>query len=231
VYGSGQPYTPSQGNVFAAINSATAANGNYFDTAYVGNFVGDSARPFYGNKNAPATSVGIFCGDVRSLFGISAANAATFCAPFGGVGQLISFNAFNAPAAADPRGCLRGNATCTLVPVNLSDVRYIINMHTAQTIFGTPFGNVARNVLTDATSNRLDASIFKNIKMGERNNFELRMSATNALNHFNFGSIDPNMEDAGLTQSDIRLFGAGFGLPSQTAANGRVVSISGRFTF
>jgi hypothetical protein len=57
------------------------------------------------------------------------------------------------------------------------------------------------------------------------------MSATNALNHFNFGSIDPNMEDAGLTQSDIRLFGAGFGLPSQTAANGRVVSISGRFTF
>ena len=231
VYGSGQPYTPSQGNVFAAINSATAANGNYFDTAYVGNFVGDSARPFYGNKNAPATSVGIFCGDVRSLFGISTANAAAFCAPFGGLGQLISFNAFNAPAAADPRGCLRGNAACTLVPVNLSDVRYIINMHTAQTIFGTPFGNVARNTLSDATSNRLDASIFKNIKMGERNNFELRMSATNALNHFNFGSIDPNMEDAGLTQSDIRLFGAGFGLPSQTAANGRVVSISGRFTF
>jgi hypothetical protein len=231
VYGSGQPYTPSQGNVFAAINSATAANGNYFDTAYVGNFVGDSARPFYGNPNAPATSVGIFCGDVRSLFGISAANAATFCAPFGGVGQLISFNAFNAPAAADPRGCLRGGAACTLVPVNLSDVRYIINMHTAQTIFGTPFGNVARNVLNDATSNRLDASIFKNIKMGERSNFELRMSATNALNHFNFGSIDPNMEDAGLTQSDIRLFGAGFGLPSQTAANGRVVSLSGRFTF
>jgi len=231
VYGSGQPYTPSQGNVFAAINSATAANGNYFDTAYVGNFVGDSARPFYGNRNAPATSVGIFCGDVRSLFGISAANAATFCAPFGGVGQLISVNALNAPAADDPRGCLRGNATCTLVPVNLNDVRYIINMHTAQSIFGTPFGNVARNVLSDATSNRLDASIFKNIKMGERNNFELRMSATNALNHFNFASIDPNMEDAGLTQSDIRLFGAGFGLPSQTAANGRVVSISGRFTF
>lgn len=231
VYGSGQPYTPSQGNVFAAINSATAANGNYFDTAYVGNFVGDSARPFYGNKNAPATSVGIFCGDVRSLFGISAANAASFCAPFGGIGQLISFNAFNAPAAADPRGCLRGNATCTLVPVNLSDVRYIINMHTAQTIFGTPFGNVARNVLSDATSNRLDASIFKNIKIAEHSNFELRMSATNALNHFNFANVDPNMEDAGLTQSDIRLFGVGFGLPSQTGANGRVVSLSGRFTF
>jgi hypothetical protein len=121
--------------------------------------------------------------------------------------------------------------TLNLVPVTTNDVRYIINMHTAQGIFGTPFGNVARNVLTDATSNRLDASIFKNIKIAEHSNFELRMSATNALNHFNFGSIDPNMEDAGLTQSDIRLFGAGFGLLSQTAANGRVVSLSGRFTF
>jgi hypothetical protein len=57
------------------------------------------------------------------------------------------------------------------------------------------------------------------------------MTATNALNHFNYGSIDPTVEDAGLSQGDIRLFGAGFGLPSQTGANGRVVSLSGRFTF
>jgi hypothetical protein len=77
----------------------------------------------------------------------------------------------------------------------------------------------------------LDASIYKNIKIGERSNFEMRMTATNALNHFNFNSIDPTVEDAGLTQSDIRLFGVGFGKPSQTSANGRVVSISGRFTF
>jgi hypothetical protein len=140
-------------------------------------------------------------------------------------------NALNAPVPADPRGCIRGVAACTFVPVNTSDVRYIVNGHTAEKIFGTPFGNVARNSLVDAPSNRLDATIFKNIKWGERSNFELRMTATNALNHFNFGSIDPNVEDAGLTQGDIRLFGAGFGTPSQTAANGRVLSISGKFTF
>jgi hypothetical protein len=57
------------------------------------------------------------------------------------------------------------------------------------------------------------------------------MTATNALNHFNFNSIDPTVEDAGLSQGDIRLFGAGFGLPSQSSASGRVLSISGRVTF
>jgi hypothetical protein len=231
VYGSGQPYTATQGNIFAAINSATAANGNYFDTAFVGNFVGDSARPFLGNPNAPGTSVGIYCGDLRSLFGVSAAGAAAFCVPVGGVNSLVSLNALNAPQAADPRGCLRGVASCQLIGVTTNDVKYIINMHTAQTIFGNPFGNVARNSEVDAPSNRLDATIRKNLKLGERSNFEMRMTATNALNHFNFGSVDPNMEDAGLTQSDIRLFGVGFGLPSQTGANGRVVSLSGRFSF
>jgi hypothetical protein len=89
---------------------------------------------------------------------------------------------------------------------------------------------VPRNALADATSNRLDASIFKNFKIGERNNFQMRMSAVNALNHFNFGSIDPNLEDAGLTTVPSN-FGLGFNQPAQTAANGRVVSISGRFTF
>jgi hypothetical protein len=237
VYGSGQPYTPAQGGVFSAINSTNVSgipgfnSGNYFDTSFVGNFVGDSARPFFGNPNAPGNSVGIFCGDLRALFGVSGPNAQAFCAPFGGIGGLISWNALNAPQSADPRGCLRGIASCSFTPVTTHDVKYIINMRTAQTIFGTPFGNVSRNSEIDAPSNRLDASIYKNIKLGERGNFEMRMTATNALNHFNFASVDPNMEDAGLTQGDIRLFGLGFGLPSQTAANGRVVSLTGRFTF
>ncbi|HEY2390528.1 MAG TPA: TonB-dependent receptor [Candidatus Angelobacter sp.] len=225
VYGSGQPYTPRQGGVFGNVNSRILANGNYFDTNYANAFVGDPARPFYGNRDAAAGTVGIYCGDLRSLFG---AAAATFCPA--GVTQLLSFNALNGPGAADPRGCLRGVATCTFVPVTTNDVRYIINMHTAQTVFGTPFGNVARNPEVDAPSNRLDASIFKNMKMGERSNFEMRLTATNALNHFNYGSIDPNMEDAGLSTIPS-LFGLGFANPAQTAANGRLVTISGRFTF
>jgi len=156
-------------------------------------------------------------------------------------GEEMSVNALNASAAYDARGCIRGNtyvtsgpgtgnSNCPFVPVTKNDVRYILNGRTAQTIFGTPFGNVARNSLRDAISNRLDATLFKNIKINENKNFELRVSATNALNHFNFGSIDPNMEDAGLG-FDPRIFGAGFGDPAKTGANGRVLSISGRLTF
>jgi len=231
LYGSGQPFTPRQGGVFGNVNSRIAANGNYFDTNYAVAFVGDPARPFYGNRNAPADTVGIYCGDVRSLFGVATANAAAFCAPFGGLTQLISVNALNAANTGDPIGCLRGNGACTFVPVTTSDVRFIINMHTAQTVFGTPFGNVPRNPQVDAPSNRLDASIFKNLKLGERGNFEMRMTATNALNHFNYGSIDPNMEDAGINPGYTSNFGLGFNNPAQTAANGRVVSLSGRITF
>jgi hypothetical protein len=228
VYGSGQPFTPRQGGVFGGVNSRLSANGNYFDTNYVNAFVGDAARPFYGNRSADPGKVGIFCGDLVSLLGATAVP----CATLGGNTQLLSFNALNAPQACDPRGFLRGSA-CTvlnLVPITTNDVRFIINMHTAQTVFGNPFGNVARNPLVDAPSNRLDASIFKNIKMGERGNFEMRMTATNALNHFNYISIDPNMEDAGLGTAPS-LFGVGFSNPAQSTANGRVVSISGRVTF
>jgi hypothetical protein len=246
VWGSGQPYTVQQGAILGSV-SFTGAGSDYFDAGYSNAFVGDPARLFYGNRNAPQNTIGIYLGDMcaaatpaglgpsfaaspyrASLFGNAACTAAL--AAFG-PNQLMSVNALNAPVPADPRGCIRGVAACTFVPVNTSDVRYIVNGHTAEKIFGTPFGNVARNSLVDAPSNRLDATIFKNIKWGERSNFELRMTATNALNHFNFGSIDPNVEDAGLTQGDIRLFGAGFGTPSQTAANGRVLSISGKFTF
>ena len=246
VWGSGQPYTVQQGAILGSV-SFTGAGSDYFDSGYSNAFVGDPARLFYGNRNAPQNTIGIYLGDMcaaatpagpgpsfgaspyrASLFGTAACTAAL--ATFG-PNQLMSVNALNAPAAADARGCIRGAAACTFVPVSTSDVRYIVNGHTAEKIFGTPFGNVARNSLVDAPSNRLDATIFKNIKWGERSNFEMRMTATNALNHFNFGSIDPNVEDAGLTPGDIRVFGAGFGLPAQTAAAGRVLSISGKFTF
>jgi hypothetical protein len=232
LYGSGQPYTPRQGGVFTNVNSKVAATGNYFDTNYVTAFVGDAARPFYGNPSAPAGNVAIACGDLVSLLGAASVPCVTL---FGATGnlQLLSFNALNAPQACDPRGFLRGSActTLNLVPVTKDQVRFIINMHTAQSIFGTPFGNVPRNVLADAPSNRLDASIIKNFKVGERNNFQVRMTAINALNHFNYSSIDPNMEDAGITPAFTSNFGLGFANPAQTTANGRVVSLSARFTF
>jgi carboxypeptidase family protein len=248
VYGSGQPYTVSQGNILGTLSFA-GAGGNYFDSGFANSFIGDPAHLFYGNRNAPENTVGIMANDMcapgspfRGVLGGTTAIINATCASIlavGGPTQLFSVNSLNSTTTlGDPRGCIRGatldatqHSTCQLFPVSINDVRYIMNGRTAESVFGTPFGNVARNSRIDAPSNRLDASIRKNLKLGERSNFEMRMTATNALNHFNFTSIDPNVEDAGLTQSDIRLFGAGFGLPAQTSANGRVVSISGRFTF
>ncbi len=234
VYASGQPFSARQGAVFSSINSNFQPNGNYFDTNWANAFVGDPARPFYGNRSAPNNSVGIYCGDFAATapsLGLAGFNCTTL---FGANGnnQLLSFNALNAAQPSDPRGCIRGLATCPVVAITTNDVKYIINMHTAQTVFGTPFGNVARNSEVDAPSNRLDLTVRKNWKLGERVNFETRVTATNALNHFNYGSIDSSMEDAGLTQSSSpSLFGLGFNNPAQTGANGRVVSLSGTLRF
>jgi hypothetical protein len=190
-----------------------SALGNYYDRGFINGFVGiDTARPFYGSRSADPTKVGIYAGDACLLFGVACSTSAT---------QLISWNALN----TNSTGALLTCPTC-ISPITNNDVRFIINARTSQAIFGTPFGNVPRNALSDAISNRLDASIFKNLKLGEKSNFEMRLSATNALNHFNFGSVDPNLEDGG-----IHVFGAGFADPSITGANGRVVSISGRITF
>jgi Carboxypeptidase regulatory-like domain len=206
---SGQGFTPQQG-LGEAVASAL---GNYYDRGFINGFVGiDTARPFYGSRTADPTKVGIFAGDACLLFGVACSSSAT---------QLISWNSLNT-------GSTGGLLTCPTCVVNITnnDVRFIINARNSQAIFGSPFGNVPRNALSDAISNRLDASVFKNLKLGERGNFELRMSATNALNHFNFTTVDPNLEDAG-----IHVFGAGFADPSVLGANGRVVSISGRITF
>ena len=213
ILASGQPYTPLQnGEAFLT------ATGNYYDSAYIGAFVGvDSARPFFGNRNAPANAVGIYAGDActgfASLFGVGGVACSL------PANTLISMNALNGNKALL-------STTTNLVTVTPDQVRFIINGRVAQSVFGTPFGNVPRNPLRDAISNIANASVFKNFKLGERVNFEMHMTALNALNHYNFGSIDPNLENAG-----VGAFGADFANPSVTAANGRTVIIGGKVTF
>jgi hypothetical protein len=209
ILASGQGFTPQQG-LGEAVASAL---GNYYDRGFINGFVGiDTARPFYGSLSADPTKVGIYAGDACLLFGVACSTSAT---------QLISWNALNTGSTGSLLTC----PTC-VSPITNNDVRFIFNARTSQAIFGTPFGNVPRNALSDAISNRLDASVWKTLKLGERGSFEMRMTATNALNHFNFTSVDPNLEDGG-----IHVFGAGFADPSVLGANGRVLSISGRFTF
>src|SRR6185312_8041337 len=66
ILASGQRYTPQQ--LFAA---NAFANGNYYDIGFLGAFNSgvDTARPFLGNINAPATAVGAFAPDDCNVFG------------------------------------------------------------------------------------------------------------------------------------------------------------------
>jgi hypothetical protein len=98
-----------------------------------------------------------------------------------------------------------------VVPVTKDQVRYIINGFQASQVFGTPFGNAARNLSQDAITNTANFSVIKRVKMGEHANFEFRMSMLNALNHPNFSSVDAFLEDAGQHTG-----GTGFGDPSLT---------------
>lgn len=199
ILGSGQGFTPVQ------VAEATLTGGDFFDNLFNGTFNGfETARPFLGNPGAPSTSVGIFCGDAQTLFG---ANCSTV-----GNNQLISLNTLNTSGK--------------VLPVTNKDVRFIENTGIAEKFFGTPFGNVARNTVRDAISNIANLSVYKNIRFNERASFELHATALNVLNHYNFVSVDPFLEDAGNSGS-----GNGFGDPSLTDATGRHLLVGGVFRF
>jgi hypothetical protein len=186
---SGQRYTPSQ---ITGIANATDA-GDFFDAAFLNSFNGgsDSARPFLGRPTAPLTNVGIFLGDACNAQFLPAAACS------GPPTQLISMNAINTSGTA--------------VPVTTNQVRYIINGGVAETVFRTPFGNSPRNIPQDALTNIANLSLAKRIRLTERASFEFRATALNFLNHPNFLSIDPFLEDAGQFTS-----GTGFGNPKVT---------------
>jgi len=184
ILASGQRYTPIQ-----AFSAFASNSGNPFDIGFLGAFIGfDSARPFLGSVSAPATAVGVFAADACLLFEPTAAGGP--CAPTVSPTQLLSLTAMG-------QNCLKGVGSCAVVPVTSSQVRYITNAATAESVFGTPFGNAARNLSQDAITNTANLSVIKKIKLGEHASFEFRMSALNVLNHQNFQSVDAFIEDAG----------------------------------
>ncbi|HZS28324.1 MAG TPA: TonB-dependent receptor [Candidatus Angelobacter sp.] len=204
---SGQRYTPSQ-----IVTAQATAPGDFFDSAFLGAFNGgiDSARPFLGSSQAPSTSVGIFAGDACNLFGACVTSATNPTA-------LLSLNAINqSPTGAAP----------TETTVNNNQVRFIVNGGTAESVFGTPFGNTPRNVNQDAFSNIGNLSVYKQIKFSEHVGFEFHATAINVLNHPNFTSVDPFVEDAGL---QLQL--TGFGNPALTDSTPRRLIFGGTLTF
>jgi hypothetical protein len=231
---SGQPYTPVQG-FEEAIRSAS---GNFYDNGFVNFFQGtDVARPFYGNRHAPAGSVGIFASDLcKSVFGITPANNPAFpgaCnTAITNPNQLLSVNSLN----SGNQGFLFGGPGTTIgsapVTATADQVRFIINGGTAQQVFGTPFGNVPRGALRDAPQNIFNLTISKDTRITERVSLRLHITALNAFNHFNFSSADPFLEDAGLAPlTNGTVFGAGFAHPEFTNAGGRTVYFGAKLIF
>lgn len=228
IWASGQPYTVQQ-LADARFSDGPLTNsggfsipnfGNFYDNSFVANFVGgvDSARAFIGNNSAPQNTVGVFAGD--------------YCIAFLGVvpaaGQTRTPAICNT-ANMNPTTLLSLNALNnggSIVPVTSSAVRFIVNARFAQQVFGTPFGNSPRNALVDAPSNIANVTLIKGIKLGEKANFELRLTANNVFNHFNFLNVDAFLDDAGKTS-----FGSAFANPATTGANGRTVFVGARITF
>ena len=226
VWASGQRYTPVQFGAEAAVSQAIQGTDPY-DINWILNVAGtDLARPFVGSLNAPASTVGIFAGDACNFFASDPTAAACSLAPT----TLISLNAANGSGAGV--GLDANNNPIPAVTVNSDQVRYILNGLTAQTVFGTPFG-ARRNLSQDAPFNVFNAALFKNIKVTEHASFEFRATLLNALNHASFRSIDPVLEDAGVTPAPF----TGFGDPSVTddapggALGNRIIKVGLTFRF
>jgi hypothetical protein len=201
-------YILASGQRYTPIQGSSAfgfASGNPYDIGFLGAFVGfDTARPFLGNMNAPADAVGAFAGDACNVFGTGCSLAPTTLV------KLVDGS-----------------------PVTKDQVRFILNSATSQSVFGTPFGNMPRNLPQDAITNTANFSVFKKFKFTEHTSFEFRMSMLNALNHPNFQSVDPFLEDVGDNNQ-----GDGFGVPSLTnstfpGSNGatRRINFGGTFRF
>lgn len=189
IISSGQTYTPQQ-FALSAFSGAPYGDTN-FNTSFSGTF--DTVRPFVGNPNAPLTSVGIFAQDACGNFGVGCSQPA---------GTLLSLNDINSS----------GFVTETIMTQN--DVRFIVNGLEANGIFGTPFGDAGRNILRNYETNIGNFSVFKTTKFGERVAIRWHMTMENVFNHPNFNSVDPFIDDAGLTDEatgfgDVRLFSGG----------------------
>jgi hypothetical protein len=202
---SGQPYTPAQAFL------AGAAGATWVDTAYNNAFAGYpsiNTRPFYSNPGAPVSSVGVYAGDLCTMDGTAGCNLPA--------NTMLSFNAYN-----------QTHAAATTSPGN---VRFVVNGATAESIHGTPFGNVGRNVVRDYQTNIANVAVFKYIKINERSRVRFDMTLLNAFNHPNFISVDPFLDDAGLLS-----YAVGFGIPTLFPGGGgigqRIVTLGLRIEF
>jgi hypothetical protein len=222
IWQTGQPYTPTQ--FFYNAFTGGCCSDARFNNAFIGTF--DTARPFYGNPSAPAASVGAFAGDTCSLNG----DAGSCALP---VNQLIDYSPYNAAVSAL-------SPSPPVNPVSASQVRYILNGAEADTVFGTPFGNVRRNQVRDAITNTANFQVSKTTKWGERASVTWHMSMVNAFNHpnygYNLGGADPAVTFGGVDpfidiDAGLHGLGTGFANPKLFDAGHRTIRFGIKVAF
>jgi len=228
---SGQPYTAAQSGLNCA--SAGGACGgipnfaNPYDSQFNAAFAGaDGAlRPFLGSPSAPVQAVGIFANDTcavdfkGNLCGSSAITPTT----------LISLNQFNQGFTGTRTDAMRNTVPDLQHPASVvpqDQVHFIANTATAAVVFGTPFGTVGRNTLRDYHTNLLNASLFKTTNISENLKVQFHIDFLNALNHPNYSSIDPFIDDAGLFAE-----GTGFADPRVQSSAGRTIFLGLKIFF
>jgi hypothetical protein len=228
---SGQPYTAVQfslscnagGDICASSPSDTNPYDPAFDAEYA--LPDGSLRPFLGSNNAPVQSVGIFAKDIcrGDSSGILCGNSAI--SPT----TLISLNQFNnglTGTSLDSSGRVISDSMHPAQIVTKEQVRFIANTMTAVALFGSPFGNVGRNTLRDGHINLLNFSAFKVTKLSERLTLQLHTDFLNALNHPNYSSVDPFIDDAGRAAE-----ATGFANPHLFGFSHRTISFGAKIFF
>ena len=201
IISSGQPYTPIQ----YELNYATG--GSAYDTSFdlaLANGLYETARPFVLTPSAPANQVAIYGGDLCNLTGTAGCG--------GSPSQLYSWNAFNATGAVNT--------------VSAGQARFLLNGAYADSVYGEPWGTAARNSLRDAPINQGNFQLTKETNITERVKIRFHAAFQNVFNHPNFASVDPFIEDAGLTSESL-----GFATPSLYSGGNRLIKFGLKVMF
>ncbi len=103
----------------------------------------------------------------------------------------------------------------------------------ATSVTQNTFGNLPRNSFRAPGYFDIDSSLLKTVKIRERIKFTFSASAFNTLNHPNFSSPGFNVAAGGLgiISGTVSAPTSPYGAFQGSAVSGRVLTLTGRFTF
>mgnify|MGYP001020682818 CR=1 FL=1 len=200
-----------QNGVWFTPTIPTAARDPYEDATFMSTFIGPSQlRPFSGNPKAVPSSVAITDVDACIFYGLCGTSGGQPILRTSSTGYFLMSDLNKRDSA--------GNRIFT--PVTPNDVRFIINGPGAAQKFGTPFGNVGRNLFRSDRIETVDFSVFKSFKIRESINLQYKLEMINALNHPIFG-----------TPNSINLDNLNFYNFQENSGGRRTISMSLRLRF